>query len=108
MIRISISNLRSISKKEIKKLNNFFNSLSDNNINLNLKNGEYPKQNQVKEISFDIDIEVEKSIDLIIIFFCFIQGVNFDKKGGWYSLKIGNYIVSFFNEKNENIKIFLK
>lgn len=108
-MKIIISNIKRITQKDVKRIQHFYNSLSGDNQKIKKIYREYPKENLVREVSFNLDCEVKDVLYILINFLAFIQHIDFEKEDKeWYTLKIGNYLLSFYEDKGGALKIFLK
>lgn len=108
-MKINILNIKSITQKNVKRLQYLANSLSSKKNPLKITYREYPKEHLVYTVSFDLDCEVNDVLDVLITFLVFIQNIDYQRpKGKWFSIKIGNFVLSFFGENQKNFEVDFK
>jgi len=108
-MKVVISNIKSITQKHSKKIIFFYKAISSNKEKAKIILKEYPKQKLIEEISFELDGDLDYVQNLIIDFLSFIQGIKFNKtKEEWYTLKVGTFLITFYDKERRNIKIILK
>lgn len=108
-MKITISHIKSITKKNLRRIQAFYNALSIKKEKIEIIKKEFPKENLVREISFNLGYELEDIKELLINFLALIQNIKFKKiDEECYTLKVGEFLLSFFNEKGENLKIILR
>jgi len=94
---IRIHTTKKFTNKLIKKFKNFYKSISDLN-DFKVEYREYPKKG-ISDIVMGTDCEFKKIYPLILNFLNYIQKEITHKtsKGKWYTIRYGDYFISFKN-----------